>query len=382
MSQDQQNNTFQPGPIVLFGSGETSPGGRKIYEYIFRSLHLSPKVALLETPAGFELNSDQVIERVGEFLKNRLQNYDPQIEIVPARKRGTYYSPDNPRILSPLLNADLIFMGPGSPTYAVRQLRNSMTWQMLIAHHCLGGAIALASAATVAFGSYTLPVYEIYKVGEDLHWKDGLDFFGLYGLPLVFVPHWNNNDGGDKLDTSHCFMGKARFTPLLEMLPANIIVIGVDELTALIIEPASGECRVIGKGGVILLRTGKAITPATDASHMDAVVQNHADNIHRFQEGDSFLLSEIGPFHPINPEAVLPPDIWLQAQKAKQKQKEADLDTNDLPSEDIIKLVNEREMARSRKDWETADNLREDIARLGWEVVDTLDGPQLNRSDN
>ena len=46
----------------------------------------------------------------------------------------------------------------------------------------------MASAAAIAASAYALPVYEIYKVGEDPHWKPGLDFFSLYGLSLVLVP--------------------------------------------------------------------------------------------------------------------------------------------------------------------------------------------------
>lgn len=212
---DRSLVNYQPGPIVLFGSGETSASGRKIFDAIMRRLPHAPHVALLETPAGFELNSPQVIGRVGEFITRRLQNYEPQVFIVPARMRGTPYSPDDPAIAASLLTADLVFLGPGSPTYAVRQLKNSMIWYYLIARHRLGCALALASAATVAISSFALPVYEIYKVGEDLGWKEGLDFFSFFGLSLVFIPHWNNQDGGSELDTSHCFMGQTRFARLI-----------------------------------------------------------------------------------------------------------------------------------------------------------------------
>ena len=85
------------------------------------------------------------------------------------------------RWFHPLLEADLIFMGPGSPTYAVRQLQG----QPGLALHAWRATawerrLVLASAAVVAISAYALPVYEIYKVGEDLHWNEGLDFFGLY----------------------------------------------------------------------------------------------------------------------------------------------------------------------------------------------------------
>jgi hypothetical protein len=67
--------------------------------------------------------------------------------------------------------------------------------------------LAFASAASIAVGRYALPVYEIYKVGADLHWVDGLDLFRVFGWELAIVPHWNNREGGDDLDTSRCFMG-------------------------------------------------------------------------------------------------------------------------------------------------------------------------------
>src|SRR3989337_4198260 len=98
-----------PGPIILFGSGETSPSGQKIFDAVLRRLPVLPRVALLETPAGFELNSAQVIGRVGEFIQHHLQNYQPQIVPVPARSRSTAFSPDNLDVIEPLYSADLIF---------------------------------------------------------------------------------------------------------------------------------------------------------------------------------------------------------------------------------------------------------------------------------
>ena len=256
MMKDNHLQVQHPGPVVLFGSGETSPSGRKVFDFLLSKLTPAPRLALLETPAGFELNSEQVIGRVAEFISHRLQNYRPQVEIVAARKRGTPFSPDDPAVAAPLLEADLIFMGPGSPSYAVRQLQDSLAWQYLQARHRLGAALSFASAATVAAGAYALPVYEIYKVGEDLHWKPGLDLLGPYGLPLVFIPHWNNNDGGEELDTSRCFMGQERFAKLMEMLPPDLTVIGLDEKTALVLDVQAGVCRVMGLGGVTLIHTG------------------------------------------------------------------------------------------------------------------------------
>src|SRR5512135_2422401 len=113
------------GQIAFLGSGETSRAGGTIFEILARALPQPLRIAILETPAGFELNSHQVAGRVADFMRTRLQNYTPVIDVIPARKRGTPFSPDDPAILKPLLYANFIFMGPGSPTYGIRQLQGS-----------------------------------------------------------------------------------------------------------------------------------------------------------------------------------------------------------------------------------------------------------------
>ena len=242
------------------------------------------RVAVLETPAGFELNSDRVAGRVADFLAVRLQNYRPEITVVPVRKRDTPFSPDDPEITAPLLRADLLFMGPGSPTYAVRQLADSLAWHRLIARHRVGATLALASAAVISISALALPVYEIYKAGHDLHWQPGLDLFGAYGLKLVFVPHWNNAEGGSELDTSRCFMGRARFEVLLAMLPPDATVVGIDEHTALAVDLDTGTAEVMGAGDVTVMRRGDPLC---------------------FSPGGRFSLAEFGPFGWPEPDAGL-----------------------------------------------------------------------------
>ena len=242
------------GPIALLGSGETSLAGGRIFETIARRFRPPLRIVILETPAGFELNSPRVAGRVGDFIRERLQNFNPIIDIIPVRKRGTQFSPDNPQILQPLLQANIIFMGPGSPTYAARQLKGSLAWELVRARHRLGAALVFASAAVIAIGACLLPVYEIYKVGEDVSVMAGLDLFSDYNLPLSVIPHWNNTDGGDEVDTSRCFIGIERFDQWCNLLPDGSTTLGLDEHTGIIIDFASGKCTVNGVSSVTLLR--------------------------------------------------------------------------------------------------------------------------------
>jgi len=338
-----------PGRIALLGSGETSLAGGRVFESLARVLPTPLRVAVLETPAGFELNSHQVASRVADFLAVRLQNYRPEVVVIPARKRGTPASPDDPEITAPLLRADLAFMGPGSPTYAVRQLANSLAWHRLIARHRVGATLAFASAAVIAVGALALPVYEIYKAGHDLDWQPGLDLFAAYGLKLVFVPHWNNAEGGVELDTSRCFMGRSRFGHLLTMLPPDATVVGIDEHTALAADLDTGMAEVMGAGDVTVLRPGGELC---------------------FAPGGRFPLSEFGQFRWPEPDAGLPAGVWAEALAAHEDHQQA----LEAPP-DVLALVEQREAARAQRDWARADSLRQQAAALGWQIRDTPAGP-------
>jgi cyanophycinase-like exopeptidase len=338
------------GPVVLLGSGETSPSGGRIFEAVARQINGSLRIAILETPAGFEPNSAQVAGRVAEFLQTRLQNYKPAISVIPARRRDGDFSPDNPALLQPLLDANLIFMGPGSPTYAVRHLKGSRAWHTLAARHRLGAAITLASAATLAIGAQTLPIYEIYKVGEDLHWREGLDFFAPYGLSLTFIPHWDNTEGGADLDTSRCFMGKERFAQLQALLPPDTTVVGIDEHTALRIDFEVARCEVMGRGGVTLIASGR---------------EQH------YAQGQTFSLAALGDFRQPEAASGIPPAVWEAALAAQAEARAPE------PPAEVLELVQARQAARKQKDWAQADDLRQRIAAHGWNVLDTPEGPQL-----
>jgi hypothetical protein len=112
-----------------------------------------------------------------------------------------------------------------------------------------------ASAAALTVGSKTLPVYEIYKVGQEPHWVDGLDLLSPFGLDWTVVPHWNNTEGGNH-DTRFCFMGAPRLQALETQLPATTTLAGLDEHTALVIDLERQSAAVQGLGSITLRRQG------------------------------------------------------------------------------------------------------------------------------
>ena len=106
-------------------------------------------------------------------------------------------------------------------------------------------------------GRFTLPVYEIYKVGEELRWEPGIDIMSRFGLNLVVVPHWNNAEGGTH-DTRFCYMGERRLRVLETTLPEDAFILGVDSHTALLLDLDSGTATVSGLGGVTVRAAGRS----------------------------------------------------------------------------------------------------------------------------
>jgi hypothetical protein len=140
-----------------------------------------------------------------------------------------------------------VFAGPGSPSYALS------VWQETgLASHLdevvTSGALVLASAAALTAGAYTIPVYEIYKVGQDPHWLPGLNILEHHiGLKAAVIPHFDNSEGGNH-DTRFCYMGERRLRILEAQLPADCFILGVDEHTGVSFNIDSKTARVFGRG--------------------------------------------------------------------------------------------------------------------------------------
>ena len=234
-----------------------SPTGGTIHEQVLKlSGSTSPiHIGILETPTGFEVNALHAWpERMEDFFAKRLHNYKPVITRIHAWKkdaasRGT----NNPANAEKLNGLDYLYCGAGSPSYTVKHLGGSRVYQAMCEALKAGTTLCLGSASAVAVGALAIPVYEIYKSGEDLHWIRGLNLFSSLGIDnLVIVPHWNNQEGED-FDTTYCWMGKARFAVLEQQLPKGITIIGIDEQTACIVDSQCKTALVSGIGTVVVI---------------------------------------------------------------------------------------------------------------------------------
>lgn len=236
------------------GSGETSPTMTSVHVDLFDRIGGPPPIpaVVLDTPFGFQENASEVAGKAAAYFRENVRR-----QITVASWRGEPWAQPGAfeTMLARLRDARYVFTGPGSPSYALRQWRGTAVPGLLAEKLRDGGCLVFSSAAAATLGVLALPVYEIYKVGADPYWLDGLDVLASIGINAVAVPHYNNAEGGTH-DTRFCYMGERRLRVLEESLPDDVFVLGVDEHTACVIDLDAETAAVRGNGGVTLRRRG------------------------------------------------------------------------------------------------------------------------------
>ena len=385
--------------LTILGSGETSPTMVTPHQRTFARLGTDVRAVLLDSPYGFQENADELTEKAQQFFR---ESVGREVEAVTFRSAPPQDLAAHAQEMARLRAADWIFAGPGSPSYALRTWAGSAVPDALHARLVEGGAVTFASAAALTLGLVTIPVYEVYKVGEDPHWLEGLDVLGrATGLRAAVVPHWNNAEGGTH-DTRFCWQGERRLTVLESLLPDDAFVLGVDEHTGLVIDLDSGACEVVGRGTVVVrvhgdewvVPTGETIsveqiaehgrsagTPepvvpapagATDADEAFAALAAQAhDAVGRGDLSEAIALI-------LSLDRVAATDEQhgtvqsLLARTGAQAGEAVDVTESVRP---LVALVLElRAQARAEKRWAESDTIRDGLAAAGIEVRDTPDG--------
>jgi peptidase E len=407
------------GVIALMGSGELTATMVEVHKELLARLVSPARAAFLDTPAGFQLNADQLSQKAMAYFRDRVQ----QSMVVASfkGKEGTQPS-EAEQVFLTLREANYVLIGPGSPTYAVRNWRGTLIPEILTKMVEKGGCLVAASAAALTVGCATLPVYEIYKVGEDPHWVEGINVLEAFGFNLVVVPHWNNAEGGTH-DTRFCYMGQARFKKLESLLPKDVAILGLDEHTACLVDLEAREAVVKGIGRVTVRRQGAEISFAK-GERFPLDLLRHGGNEQDWggsspqpgsvdmpggsREGESFW----DRIHALEAAfqsglegrrartmtgALLDLDLLIWEAHRDQESMEfisqareilremivllgvelssAPLDRTSCLNPLVMEMIELRKRFRQEKKWSEADAVRESLHRANIIVEDTRDGP-------
>jgi cyanophycinase len=167
----------------------------------------------------------------------------------------------DPRWLPRLEQADLIYFSGGNPRHLVETLIDTPAWEVIYARHLAGAVLAGCSAGAMAFGRLTLQPRRLWTV--DGASRADTWYAALSLVPdVVVLPHF---------DRWMARMGDPTLTRLAASLPTGVVLIGVDEDTALVrldgCKPS--DWQVLGRKGVSVIdaergqiryRAGDAVT--------------------------------------------------------------------------------------------------------------------------
>ena len=359
------------------GSGETSPTMVELHKSLVRR---AGRVTVLDTPYGFQENADELTERAVTYFSESVGVAADVVSLrsaaLPAAEVG--------RALAALNEAPYVFAGPGSPTYALSQWRAVGMGDVLAGVVQRGGVVVLASAAAVTAGLLSLPVYEVYKVGQTPYWEEGLDVLGRLGLRATVVPHFNNAEGGTH-DTSCCWIGRRRLDRLRQEQP-DLPVVGIDEHTALVLDAATGRATVHGQGGLhLLVRDTQTDHPAGSEVDLASALSNTA-SVPASVSASVTTTETAAAAVPGLPEALQARDAAavVSALAAGSDLAQATALASLEPvlrrgweTPDVELLVQARAQARADKQWVLSDLLRDGLAALGFAVEDTADGQRV-----
>ncbi len=245
-----------PRLLALLGSGETAPTMMKPHRAMFDRLGPDPVPAVIvDTPYGFQENADDISAKAVEYFAKSVRR---PVDVAVLRRP----TDDDPvtvtRALAAIASARWVFAGPGSPTYSLRQWRGGELPGLLADKLAHGGAVVFASAAALTLGRRSVPVYEVYKSGDDPYWADGLDVLAPYlGPDVNVIPHYDNAEGGHH-DTRYCYLGERRLRMMEDQLPEHGWVLGVDEHTGCLVDLDAGTATIVGIGTVTVRRHGRS----------------------------------------------------------------------------------------------------------------------------
>ena len=233
-----------PRILTIMGSGETAPTMVTTHRMLAAKLPKPARATLLDTPYGFQENAPELATKAVEYFKT---SSNITLDVAGLTQMIGADALAVERGLQLVADAQYVFAGPGSPTYALRQWAGTPLAGLLTKKLRDGGIVTFASAAALTLGRFTLPVYEIYKVGEEPRWLEGLNILGEVGINVALIPHYNNAEGGHH-DTRFCYMGERRLAMLERELPDDVYVLGVDEHTGVVIDIDAQTATVVGKG--------------------------------------------------------------------------------------------------------------------------------------
>jgi hypothetical protein len=157
------------GRIVLIGSGEIGPSMAPMHRALMASLparSTPPSLVALDGSYDFQTNRAEMGEKIAIFFRSKVGVSTTVVGLPETERPGADLAPTAfSATLAALDAANLLFLGPGSPSRALFRWAGTPIVDRLVSRIHEGATLITSSAAAAASGESAIPVYEIYKAG-------------------------------------------------------------------------------------------------------------------------------------------------------------------------------------------------------------------------
>ena len=221
------------GSLALVGSGEYLPQMMEFEGSLIKDgLANGKKPIYLQIPTAAAQESDHRLNYWQQLGAKAAQNLGVTQSFLPIFTRE---DADNPELLATISDAALIYLSGGDPHYLANTLRDTLAWDLILKNWKSGGSLSGCSAGAMVL-SAQIPNFRLLKKAPTA---------GLNLLPEIrVIPHFNK---------FFKWIPESAAKVLLHV-PNDSILIGVDEMTAIVKRSGNEHWIVVGDATVHVLK--------------------------------------------------------------------------------------------------------------------------------
>jgi cyanophycinase-like exopeptidase len=230
------------GSIALVGSGEYLPSMAALEKSLIDdALALGKKPTFVQIPTAAGRESSDRLDYWRELGKEQADELGVEQIFLPIYDREAALNPEYAQLIN---DSALIYLSGGDPHHLAQSLRDTPVWDAITSNWEAGSSLAGCSAGAMVL-SKQIPNFRMIKHGPTP---------GLSLLPEIrVIPHYNKffrwiPDSAAKV---------------LMHAPDDQILLGIDELTALVRRPSQSTWQVHGQAKVHVLKGH----PSRELSH-------------------------------------------------------------------------------------------------------------------
>ena len=224
---------LMPGSIALVGSGEYLPAMADLEKSLIDdAIALGKKSTYIQIPTAAGRESQDRLDYWRALGKAQADKLGVEQIFLPIYNREGALNP----VLADFINdSALIYLSGGDPHHLAESLRDTPVWQSIVKNWNAGSSLAGCSAGAMVLSAH-VPNFRMLKREPTP---------GLSLLPAIrVIPHFNK---------FFKWIPDSAATVLLHA-PDDQIVLGIDELTALVKRPIDSQWQVHGEAKVHLLK--------------------------------------------------------------------------------------------------------------------------------